>query len=209
LDSFGIAEKIMGECNPMIEVSFWNPDSKGGIQRNSRVVNGMPGLSRFSEAVLHQGRMEKFFLDAIKASYPEAKSAPRETDLGDRGSNAEEGVTSTRIRVERAVVPTELHVDESVAGDEDAYPVTVKLRHLSEEEAAPKQVLSNMRDGIFRSNLADDDLDDVLERTEPRRGNDETVLCKYLIGCDGAHSWTRKSLGKEFEMIGETTDFIW
>ena len=30
---------------------------------------------------------------------------------------------------------------------------------------------------------------------------------KYVIGCDGARSWTRRALG--FELHGEATDFIW
>ena len=47
------------------EVSFWNPDENGTIRRNARAPDTMPGLSRFTECVLHQGRMEAFFLDAI------------------------------------------------------------------------------------------------------------------------------------------------
>ena len=35
----------------------------------------------------------------------------------------------------------------------------------------------------------------------------ETIKAKYLIGCDGAHSWTRRQLG--FKMEGEQTDFVW
>lgn len=35
----------------------------------------------------------------------------------------------------------------------------------------------------------------------------ETVKAKYLIGCDGAHSWTRRQLGIQLE--GEQTDLIW
>ena len=33
------------------------------------------------------------------------------------------------------------------------------------------------------------------------------ISAKYMIGCDGAHSWTRRQLG--FIMQGEQTDFIW
>jgi hypothetical protein len=52
-----------------IEVCFWNPDEKGTIRRDSRVVNGRAGLSQFHEVVLHQGRAETFFLNAIRNSY--------------------------------------------------------------------------------------------------------------------------------------------
>lgn len=107
------------------------------------------------------------------------------------------------------VIPTSLEIDESKAEDPDAHPVTVTLRHLTEEEATPTQMLSNLSDGIFRSNLADDDVGDILANSKSREARDEIVRAKYVVGCDGAHSWTRKTLGKDFEMKGETTDAIW
>jgi phenol 2-monooxygenase (NADPH) len=174
----------------LAEVCFWNPDENGRIRRENRVVNGLPGLSRFSEVVLHQGRMEAFFLDAIRASYAADEPNP--------------------IRVERMVIPTNLDIDETAADDDDAHPVTVTLRHLTEAEATPTQMLSNLSDGLFRSNIADDDVGDMLKQSERRdNAKEETVKCKYVVGCDGAHSWTRKTLGPEFEMVGEMTDFIW
>lgn len=141
--------------------------------------------------------MEGFLLDAIADSYPHPADP--------------EGY---RLQVERKVLPTSLSIDESAAEDEDAYPVTVTLRHLTEEEATPTQKLSNLSDGLFRSNLAEDDVRQMLAQSEGRNGTqngtrEETVKAKYVVGCDGAHSWTRKSLGPEFEMQGEMTDYIW
>ncbi|TDZ15578.1 Phenol hydroxylase [Colletotrichum orbiculare MAFF 240422] len=187
LDSFGVGERVWKEANRMLEISFWNPDSNGAIFRSAHSVNTIPGLSRFTESVLHQGRIEGFFLDAI-----------RDSDTPDQA-----------LRVERMVIPTSLEIEESAVEDADAHPVTVTLRHLTEEEATPTQMLSNLADGIFRSNLADDDVGDILERSKAREARDEIVRAKYVVGCDGAHSWTRKTLGKEFEMKGETTDAIW
>ncbi|KAL2062236.1 hypothetical protein VTL71DRAFT_6502 [Oculimacula yallundae] len=40
-----------------------------------------------------------------------------------------------------------------------------------------------------------------------RDGQDEVMLAKYVLGCDGAHSEVRRSLG--FKMIGDSTDTIW
>ncbi|CZT53489.1 probable 2-polyprenyl-6-methoxyphenol hydroxylase and related FAD-dependent oxidoreductases [Rhynchosporium secalis] len=40
-----------------------------------------------------------------------------------------------------------------------------------------------------------------------RDGKDEVMLAKYVLGCDGAHSEVRRSLG--FKMIGDSTDTIW
>lgn len=137
--------------------------------------------------------MEGFFLDAIADSYPHPADP--------------EGY---RLRVERKVLPTSLSIDENAAEDEDAYPVAVTLRHLTEEEATPTQKLSNLGDGLFRSNLAGDDVGQMLAQSKNREDTrEETIKAKYVVGCDGAHSWTRKSLGPEYEMQGEMTDFIW
>ncbi|KAI0424339.1 FAD binding domain-containing protein [Xylaria sp. FL1042] len=192
LDSFGIGERVWKESCKIFEVNFWNPNPDGRIQRNSRAPDNLASLSRFTESTLHQGRMESFFLDGIAASYPHPASPAHQ------------------IRVERMVIPTGLRIDEEKVEDEDAYPLTITLKHLSEEEAAPTQRLSNLSDGLFRSNLADDDVPHMIQQSNGRKGvREEVVKAKYVVGCDGAHSWTRKALGKDFEMQGEMTDFIW
>ncbi|TRX90632.1 hypothetical protein FHL15_008407 [Xylaria flabelliformis] len=192
LDSFGIGERIWKEANRMFEVSFWNPSPDGRIQCNSRAPDNLVGLSRFTEAVLHQGRMEGFFLDAIAASYPHPATPDHQ------------------VEVERMVVPTSLSIDEEKVEDDDAYPLSVTLRHLSEAEAMPTQRLSNLSDGLFRSNLTKDDAAYSIENSNGWGDErEEIVKAKYVVGCDGAHSWTRKILGKDFEMHGEMTDFIW
>ncbi|PGH08741.1 hypothetical protein AJ80_07779 [Polytolypa hystricis UAMH7299] len=40
-----------------------------------------------------------------------------------------------------------------------------------------------------------------------REGKEEVFHAKYVLGCDGAHSVVRKSLG--FKMIGDSTDSVW
>ncbi|RYP89855.1 hypothetical protein DL770_004007 [Monosporascus sp. CRB-9-2] len=203
LDSFGIGERVWKEANRIIEVCFWNPDENGRIRRDNRVVNGIPGLSRFSEVVLHQGRMEAFFLDAIRASYSQASAAGGQQQQQQQSA----ALDAKPIQVERMVIPTALEIDASQAEDADAYPLTVTLRHLREDEVTPRQVLSNLGDGMFRSNLIQDDVEDILSRSAARDAKEELVRCRYVVGCDGAHSWTRKTLG--IQMDGEMTDFIW
>jgi phenol 2-monooxygenase len=112
------------------------------------------------------------------------------------------------ITVERGVLPESLTIDEASVEDPDAYPITVQLRHLSEEEATPAQQKgSGVEDGLFRSNLAEDDTADLIQKSRDSAGKVETIKAKYMIGCDGAHSWTRKQIGSELQ--GEPTDFIW
>lgn len=186
-DSFGFADRVWKESNHMLEICLWNPNEKGEIRRSDRIPDTIPGISRFQQVVLHQGRIERFFLDSLK-------------EYSD-------------IRVERGVLPQKLTFNEAEAEDEDAYPIEVVLQHLTEDEANPAQSKQTANggpaDGLFRSNMAADDTEDLLNKAavNSRAGSTETVRAKYLIGCDGAHSWVRKQIG--FKLEGEQTDYIW
>lgn len=134
------------------------------------------------------GRIERFLLDSIKEH--------------------------SNITAERGILPERLEVDLAVIEDKDAYPITVSLRHLTEEESTPDQTIglkkaSQVQNGLFRSNLAADDTEELLRASKAKRMDigTEIVRAKYMIGCDGAHSWTRKQLG--FHMKGEQTEYLW
>ncbi|CAG8978326.1 hypothetical protein HYALB_00005912 [Hymenoscyphus albidus] len=185
-DSFGFADRVWKESFHMIEFGLWNPDEEGVLRRADRLASTIPELSRFQPVLLHQGRIERFFLDHLQKH--------------------------SSIKVERGVLPESLTFDDSLAEDEDAYPIQVTLQHLSEDEARPEQSLANGKatsDGLFRSNLAADDTDELLAKVHgnERAGTREVVKARYLVGCDGAHSWTRRQLGLQLE--GEQTDLIW
>ena len=165
-----------------------NPGPDGTLRRDERFPDTPPNLSRYHESVLHQGRIERFFLDNISK------------------------YSSDKLTVERGILPLSLSLDESTAEDPDAYPVTIKLRHLTEVEAAPAQAAAapgagKAGDGLFRSNLAPDDTDELVRSTSGMEGREEVVRAKYVVGCDGAHSWVRSQLG--FKLEGEPTDYIW
>lgn len=179
----------------MLEICFWNPDENGTIRRSGRIPDTIPGISRFQQVVLHQGRIERFFLDSIKEH------------------------SGDDITVERGMLPTSFDFDGSKADDFSDYPITVTLRTLSEEEATPQQRSQHLKaadgekavvsDGLFRSNLAADDTDDLIQTatSSNRTGQVETVKAKFMVGCDGAHSWVRRQLG--FKLEGDSTDYIW
>lgn len=168
----------------MIEICLWNPDNDGQIRRSDRIPDTIPGLSRFQQVVLHQGRIERFFLDSIRQH--------------------------SDIEVERGVLPTSFEFEHSKAEDLDAYPITVTLQTLTEEEATPEQSgRSEVNDGLFRSNLSSDDTADLVDavKLNARAGQTEIIKAKFMVGCDGAHSWVRKELG--FKLEGDSTDYIW
>ncbi|KAL8919408.1 MAG: hypothetical protein Q9208_006786 [Pyrenodesmia sp. 3 TL-2023] len=80
--------------------------------------------------------------------------------------------------VQRNTYPQELTIDHSSTGDQAAYPITLNVRHSHQGYNDHSQV-----------------------------DNLEKIRSKYLIGCDGAHSWTRKKLGIPLE--GEATEHRW
>lgn len=104
------------------------------------------------------------------------------------------------LKIERPVQATSLKVDESVPeSDTNAYPVTVTVKHMKEDVAAVNQYGAKIANGLFRAFDGDGNGE--------KEGEEETIHAKYVIGCDGAHSWVRRSLG--IEMKGESTDYVW
>ncbi|KAK3485774.1 putative phenol 2-monooxygenase [Neurospora hispaniola] len=191
-DSLGFSDRVWKESNHMQEICMWNPNAEGIIHRSDRIPDTVVGISRYQQCVLNQSRIERWFIDNIKK-------------YSSKNNN-------NAITVERGILPESLVIDESKVEDDDAYPVTVALRTLTEEEATPVQAATASKsaasDGLFRSNLVqDDDEADLLRKSQSRPGTKEIVHAKYVIGCDGARSWTRRALGLELE--GEATDYIW
>lgn len=179
----------------MLEICLWNPDLNGIIQRSDRIPDTIPNISRFQQVVLHQGRIERFFLDSMK-------EWSIKTECNGQGQKGQ-------IKVEHGVMPTALSFDEN-----EEYPITVNLRHLTEEEATPKQSATSsngqgIQDGLFRSNLNEDDTENLIRTSQlnEKAGQEEVIKAKYMLGADGAHSWVRNQLG--FKLEGESTDYIW
>lgn len=205
-DSFDFAHRVWRESNHVLEICLWNPPedmdpANPSVVRSDRIPDTTPGLSRFTEVVLHQGRIERFFLDSI-------------TENSIRTSCNGTGLAG-EIHVERGVLPISFSFDESLAEDNAAYPIQVRLRHLTEQESTPAhQATSNngqaVQSGLFRSNLAADDTQDLIRQSgvlDTKAGREEIVQARYMLGADGAHSWVRQQLG--FQLKGDSTDYIW
>ncbi|OMP84247.1 Phenol 2-monooxygenase [Diplodia seriata] len=179
LDSFGIADAINKRAAHLLETQFWASGENGdAIEPVGTASEYHPDLSRFHQVLINQGQIERTLLDAIKSL--------------------------SNVRVERGVAPTHLHLDSHASPDDPrAHPVAVTLRHLTEAEMPRASVVP--QPGSFGVNPGDEA---ELER-EPtgKEGAEEVVRARYVLGCDGARSWTRRQVG--IELVGEGRDALW
>jgi phenol 2-monooxygenase len=101
------------------------------------------------------------------------------------------------VRVERNLTPMKLHLDQNQVGDHNAYSVEVHLRELGKDEEAG--ILSATSMWHSNDSLSTLDQAPIFGMTAT-----EIVRAKYVLGTDGAHSWTRKALG--IHMEGDRTN---
>jgi phenol 2-monooxygenase len=104
-DSFGFADRAWKESNHMLEICLWNPDEDGVLRRSDRIPDTIPGISRFQQVVLHQGRIERFFLDSLNEH--------------------------SDIRIERGVLPQKLTFNQAMRTDtrlRSSYNISPKMK---------------------------------------------------------------------------------
>ena len=90
----------------------------------------------------------------------------------------------SKIRLERGKLPESIQVCQ----DRSEYPVKVLVRHIAHEKTA-----------VRYNNVRIDDDQEILEENDG--SSTETIRAKYVIACDGAHSWTRRQLN--IPMVGD------
>ena len=119
-----------------------------------------------------------------------------------------------RVRVERCVEPESLMLDQSAVEDSDAHPVEIKVRHVRKPQSAPSTAVATTN-GVKQQTkyYFHADHDEAVRKSKEdghahaEEGELESIKAKYLLGCDGAHSWTRQQLGLPLE--GKQTDHVW
>ncbi|KAJ7216366.1 FAD binding domain-containing protein [Mycena pura] len=101
------------------------------------------------------------------------------------------------LTVERSISAVSLECREDPS---EAHPITVKVDHLVPSDEA---VDAN---GLYRSNILPDELfnSSISQRQVAKT---EEIKTKYVVGCDGARSWTRKQLG--FSLEGDSANIYW
>lgn len=91
---------------------------------------------------------------------------------------------SPNVQFRRETVPVSLNIDEDLVDNHNqhSYPIRMKL--------APVNATTINGNGAPQKN-----------------GDANLIEAKYLLGCDGAHSWVRKQLGLKLE--GASRDVSW
>ena len=141
--------------------------------------NTIPGISRFSQGVLlAQHRIEEVFLESL-AKY-------------------------SNVKIQRNVEPKSITYNPNGAENPDAYPVTVNIAQV-ELETSLNPVAKPTNNGAVEIN--GQSIKRKLNSIHEDPATEEAITAKYVISCDGAHSWTRSQLG--FQMEGEQSEYIW
>lgn len=136
----------------MWEVAFWNPDSRGNIERTSHVPDVAVPARFPHEVTIHQGRIERILADDL-ARYSQ------------RGVDYSSKVVSVSL-------------DEKA---DPEYPVLVEIEKIRDSQKGdPPAAAAKSR---------------------------HRVRAKHLVGCDGAHSVVRRSMG--LDLVGDSRDHIW
>lgn len=178
-DSFGFADRPLKEGFHVLEICSWNPDKNRRLQRTQRAVAQRPGVSRFQQVALNQGCIEEIITKFLQQN--------------------------GNLKVERNMEPTSLHLEHAIIDDPDAWPITLGVRHGKLDKAGADSIR-----GLVAGDHAQENLKDQSQASHcpsPADDGNETIKAKYLIGCDGAHSWTRNEMG--LSLIGESTDQVW
>ena len=190
-DSFDIANKVNQIAAPYGEWALWSfgNDTEAGISRHNRDLN-LAGMKdgRLEPGTIHQGYIEASLGDGVRA----------------RGGPV----------VERGVNPLSLGMDDDQLGGGAEYPITVRIEHSLLAEMPPPRTGAHtkLEHGGLRAERGfidcyGTDPHEVEQHVSGAEGTIETISAKYLIGCDGAHSWTRRQL-PDLKMEGDNTDSV-
>lgn len=164
-----------------------NEDGKLKTTQSIGASEGTVGAPPFHASTISQGRIERYIIDAMRDP-----------------SNL-----NPTLPIDRGVLAEALEIDQSAAADPNAYPVSVKLRHLPLEEANATVGATSAAgtSGLATSNLMGENWEAYANRSNGLKGQIETVQAKYVLGCDGAHSWVRSQIGVKME--GSSKESVW
>jgi len=183
--------------------------------------NTIPGLSRFRQGViLSQHRIEEILLASL-SGYPEVE-IQRQVVPNDLVYNAAEASSENAYPITLSLrrmdceQPAE-YVSSRTPSRSPSTPFT-SFEHPEHGHRHCPSVASVSTNGhgetqaqgqvaLPEQKQAETMSQETWTNGGSHKSEIETVKARYVIGCDGAHSWTRSHLG--IKMNGEHTDFVW
>jgi phenol 2-monooxygenase len=106
------------------------------------------------------------------------------------------------IQVERLKSIENMEIDEMALTNPAANPIIVTIKQIPRVQGTPDYFGHEIPNGLYRQ------FGDISGDQSAGDSPDiEIVRAKYVLACDGAHSWTRKKV--DISMVGESADIIW
>lgn len=148
--------------------------------------NTLPGVSRFPYGITSsQQRIEALLQESIQRN--------------------------STVEIKRNVMPIDLVFHPTLVEDDDNYPITVELAHVEEFDPSSTRPSQgrNLTNGQTHGHDPSNTNNKNFSSHGPQKHQtaDQIIYCKYVLGCDGAHSWVRKHIG--IDMEGDQTDHVW
>ena len=148
------------------------------------VVEKNETFTRFSKAIGVQARTLEIY-DQLGLAQPAIK----------------EGEIANKIRlIEGGEVRGEMHLG-NFGKDLSEFPYMLMLEQSKNEELLYKYLRSQGREVLWKTELESftQDANGVTAQIKTAGGESQTIVGKYLVGCDGASSPVRRGLGLTFE----------
>ena len=147
----------------------------------SRRPGNTPGLSRYHECGLRQGKIQNALIKCIEQN--------------------------SSIQIERGVCSERLELDISNVQYRHAYPIKMQVSRSNVHSASRMYKAGTSAHGLHDGEDGINGNGNFDNGSLYTQANVETIRAKFLIGCDGAHSWVRQQL--HIAMEGELTDITW
>ncbi|KAK3399900.1 FAD binding domain-containing protein [Sordaria brevicollis] len=179
-DSYGIGPQIAAESWRVEEIAFWGQKKKDG-----KSGGGIEREQVIQDKVEELGKFRETTLQQARVEYHMQRNL----------------LNHENINIQYNTRPIEVKINESMSllhGIDDVYPVEVRL--VKKTQVQSEAVASNSLESSTTPPTVNGNTPEEVKVEEER------VLAKYIIGCDGAHSWLRKQLDVQFE--GDLTDSV-
>ncbi|KAK0666798.1 putative phenol 2-monooxygenase [Cercophora samala] len=180
-DSYGIGPQITAESWRLEEIACWGTSKDGGgIVREQVIPDKVAELGKPRETMLQQARVEHHMLQNI-LSHPHSN-----------------------IEIRYNTAPVSVDVDTSCPHETDVFPISVSLERVIADTCAMNGETTTGINGHATNRHATNGRNG--HRPNGNDGPTDRISAKYIVGCDGAHSWLRKQIDVTLE--GDLTDSV-